>query len=714
MINSQSAIDDFSTNYPGCTNISGTMVITGSDITDLSGLSQIETINGNFEINSTTNLFSLNGLENITSVGGHVSLDNNLRMRNVDALSSASINGLLLTNNPSLGACAISNFCSFLSAPTGTISISGNMRGCASVDISNTCQGLGDVFWTNKNGTNAWSDPLNWSRNVLPSSADNVVIGKDYQGNMNLINMSLVMNSLEFEMGTNVIFYNGVTLNINGDKNGISIRSGASYFEMDGMININNLNSVGFQNLGTLEIMNSGSVNIYGDGTGATGIINDGSAYFNNGGNVLMYTTSTAGTGIQNSGGTFVNTGTLSLDQLFTGIVNSSGGTITNFGSISAEQSLSYGFDNGATFNQNASGSIDIRNSANVGVQNTGSFSGAGGFFTGGSTGLELFNSGTMTYSGEIRGTGDITWQSGKVGSTLSPGNSPGALNFTGSTDFDGATFEMEIAGTNTTDFDRVTVNGSSDFSNTVFNFSTIMGYTALPDETFVVFTASGGITGTPTINLPPEIGGVSWSYEVGSNSISLKTTNALPVELLHFRGDWVGNDILLQWETASEIENRGFEIQWSPDAENWEMIGFVQGAGNSTERLSYSFTDYSPKAFFNYYRLKQIDFDGTETFNDVVFLRSNKKGILALTPYPNPLMGKSFYIKTILDEPGEVFLSINDSQGRLVHNESINLEQGESSTLIQPRIPLSEGVYFLEVTKGTSSQKRRIVVVRE
>jgi hypothetical protein len=85
------------------------------------------------------------------------------------------------------------------------------------------------------------------------------------------------------------------------------------------------------------------------------------------------------------------------------------------------------------------------------------------------------------------------------------------------------------------------------------------------------------------------------------------------PVKLTSFTATAKAADAFLNWTTASEINNKGFDVERSVDGRTFESIGFVKGAGNSTRMLNYSLTD--AKAFEKtpvmYYRLKQVDFDG-------------------------------------------------------------------------------------------------------
>jgi len=112
-------------------------------------------------------------------------------------------------------------------------------------------------------------------------------------------------------------------------------------------------------------------------------------------------------------------------------------------------------------------------------------------------------------------------------------------------------------------------------------------------------------------------------------------TTNslALPVELVYLNVRNDQNKTILNWQTASEINNDRFEIERSSDANKYEMIGAVRGEGNSQRAIDYTFTDENPNSGINYYRLKQVDIDGTVAYSDVVSVKIDRKSEVQVTP---------------------------------------------------------------------------------
>jgi len=162
--------------------------------------------------------------------------------------------------------------------------------------------------------------------------------------------------------------------------------------------------------------------------------------------------------------------------------------------------------------------------------------------------------------------------------------------------------------------------------------------------------------------------------------------SNTLPIELVSF--DLLKQDegVQLNWVTASELNNSGFEIQRSKDVEEWEVLGFVEGAGISNSIKTYSFIDKTPLVA-NYYRLKQIDFDGSFVFSPTKYINIDRSITISL--YPNPTT-QSICISGVAPERVSKIYLFNN-MGRLIKTYSPNTSKinMESYTL---------GVYYLRI----------------
>jgi len=110
---------------------------------------------------------------------------------------------------------------------------------------------------------------------------------------------------------------------------------------------------------------------------------------------------------------------------------------------------------------------------------------------------------------------------------------------------------------------------------------------------------------------------------------------DAVPVETTFFKGKLIQDNLVeLTWQTVLEVDNEGFEIQRANADFKWESLGFEKGNGNTTETINYSFIDRSPYPGANYYRFKQMDFDGNFEYSKVIVVNvKNIKGEVTIFP---------------------------------------------------------------------------------
>jgi len=192
-----------------------------------------------------------------------------------------------------------------------------------------------------------------------------------------------------------------------------------------------------------------------------------------------------------------------------------------------------------------------------------------------------------------------------------------------------------------------------------------------------------------------------------------VNVTTPLPVELASFTVSVVNNGVELNWTTASETNNYGFEVQRGADEKNFQRIGFVAGNGTTTAQHSYKFADRDLAAATYYYRLKQIDTDGTVTFSDIVRadLATVVREYALQQNYPNPF-NPTTTIAFSLKEDGFVKLRLFNMLGQQVV-ELVNgqLKAGPHTAILDAR-NLSSGtyLYILEVN-GFRGQKRLQII---
>ncbi len=172
-----------------------------------------------------------------------------------------------------------------------------------------------------------------------------------------------------------------------------------------------------------------------------------------------------------------------------------------------------------------------------------------------------------------------------------------------------------------------------------------------------------------------------------------------LPVSLINFRAAATGQVALLQWSTVSEQQAASFNIERSTNGrDNWQTIGTVAAAGNSSTLLNYSFTDKNTLSGSNYYRLRQEDFDNTAAYSPVIVVNFRNGVQQDFAVYPNPVRDYvTITLSSSSNSAGTV--TITDASGAVQMQKSVQLKAGNNAFTIHNLRPLSAGMYFLQVT---------------
>jgi hypothetical protein len=216
--------------------------------------------------------------------------------------------------------------------------------------------------------------------------------------------------------------------------------------------------------------------------------------------------------------------------------------------------------------------------------------------------------------------------------------------------------------------------------------------------------------------------GSLTIHYNDGTPSIICDYINGiyndpLPIELSIFNGHLMENDVFLTWSTESESENAGFEIERSFDGEVFERIAFENGAGDSEEKLWYSFIDYDVKNVALgkavYYRLKQIDYDQTSWYSQVVVvdLKIDIEGfkITKILGWNNP----DRIIKVYFYNPAnikKINISVATINGKLIEQKSIYPQTGFNFF----EIDLSnqkENMFFIALNNGKQTTVEKLIL---
>jgi Secretion system C-terminal sorting domain len=191
-------------------------------------------------------------------------------------------------------------------------------------------------------------------------------------------------------------------------------------------------------------------------------------------------------------------------------------------------------------------------------------------------------------------------------------------------------------------------------------------------------------------------------------------SANPLPVELLTFGVVREGDAARLTWRTASERNNDHWDIQVSTDSREFRKFAEVAGQGSKTSSTDYTLLDPALlryRAQVVYYRLHQVDTDGTEAFSPVQSLAIDTKGFAAMA-FPNPVTSEGTQIEIRTATAGAAQLAVYDATGRLLTGVKTELQAGLNQVELREAGKLASGVYFLYVTQG--SQRTMIKLVHE
>ena len=590
------------------------------------------------------------------------------------------------------------------------------------------------ITWTGGGAANDWNDPLNWDSGTVPTATDDVVI----DGGMVTLSTVFTAASLEVVGGGDLVIAASGVLNLGGDDgvdtNGaLDLSSPSGTIINDGTINITNAAEDGIDSRGAAFI-NNGTINITGFGNDGLSIEDSsaGGSTFTNNGIINVVFAGGGDDGVQlDDGSMLVNSGTINvsssdctgdvgillddgsfLTNMATGVINVFDtvdeaifikeahfdsdddpmnrleSVLNNFGSITTSNtgqcsgSGNHGVEIGGTFNNNAGATYKDINSRGDGIriEDAGTFTNAGTLVIqmDGTTSDGIENQNVFTSTGVLE---------------IGCGSNANELEIRENVDL-GTTcvnFDILAAGSGGTNYDRIENRQDLIISAAAakLDFGTFVPEV---DDCFEIVVGDGTVIGTfasVTISNP------ALAFEVDySDPTRVKIRiipAALPVELTTFEGRMQEATSILNWETASELNNKGFEIEHSTDGRTFAFVDFVLGNGTTQTVSEYSFIHKDPTAGDNYYRLKQIDFDGAFEYSDIVYLENTKNDAPG-TIYPNPAVSEVTY------EGAPATLSVYDALGQLVLQE---LAEVERTTLDISQ--LQTGVYFMEITTDSN-----------
>ena len=314
-----------------------------------------------------------------------------------------------------------------------------------------------------------------------------------------------------------------------------------------------------------------------------------------------------------------------------------------------------------------------------------------------------------------------VTNNSGNSVSVLLNTTSPGASTptFSASTDFTTGTapYPVSIADLNGDGKPDLVVG-----NNTASSISVLLNTTTTGASTPTFAAKSDFTVGTSPREIvigdingdgKPDLAVVNFN----SGTVSILLNNALfplPVELASFTSSVNSNNVILNWSTTQEQNNKGFEIERNSFGAGWKKVGYVEGHGTINTQQNYTFKDIALQTGRYIYRLKQIDYNGNFEYYELsneVAIGVPSKYLLAQN-YPNPF-NPSTVLSFQLPVAGFVSLKIFDISGREVSSLVNEVKDAGYYSVTFDAKNLSSGTYFYKLSTDKFSDVKKMVVVK-
>lgn len=220
------------------------------------------------------------------------------------------------------------------------------------------------------------------------------------------------------------------------------------------------------------------------------------------------------------------------------------------------------------------------------------------------------------------------------------------------------------------------------------------------------------------TANNPPDLATGNWQDADAGDGTTLialngsgTTATVLPVELTSFSGTPGEKSNKLSWATASETDNDRFVVERSANGQNFIAIGDVEGWGTTgSGNNEYQFNDDQPLFGHGFYRLRQIDFDGTFAFSEVISVENNAVGTEAFRVFPNPAPAGSLEVRYFATTDGETEISLVSVSGQVLTTTTFSVVRGWN-TLPLVTDAVGKGLVMVRVANGEDSESQRVII---
>lgn len=196
--------------------------------------------------------------------------------------------------------------------------------------------------------------------------------------------------------------------------------------------------------------------------------------------------------------------------------------------------------------------------------------------------------------------------------------------------------------------------------------------------------------------NYPTDWAETNTAYRFTSNCGAL--CSILPVELIEFKGTTYKNYNLLEWKTATEINNAYFVLERSDGGPKFEEVAIIPGGGNANELLAYNYQHNNPEEL-EYYRLKQVDFDGRFEYSNIIAVKSEKE--IAVNVYPNPITA-NLNLNFLSEKEEVITILVADILGNSF-SKRIIVKKGDTKITLTEFNQLNSGLYSIKIINNSN-----------
>jgi hypothetical protein len=236
----------------------------------------------------------------------------------------------------------------------------------------------------------------------------------------------------------------------------------------------------------------------------------------------------------------------------------------------------------------------------------------------------------------------------------------------------------------------------------------------SLPCLSFVNVYQGGTLdpgTGGGNSNYIEVCGTTEWTAADGPVSGPASFGNStFPIELLNFTGRYSSEKIFLDWTTAAEVNNNYFLIQRADNNQEYQDIVRMEGSGTTSELHYYSAVDNHPLTGINYYRLCQVDFDGSRTFSEPIAVKAD--GSKDIFVFPNPATADNIALFSSATKNQSIELMIADANGKIIFNNSaFILHPGINQLGNIRQLHFSKGTYLFSIMTGDKTVRQPVII---